>query len=386
MKRGFVFRATGLPALRPDDKLKEALKAAIDANLSENERSTITIQADIVPSCYDHDGQSVALVEFGGGVPGFLAALTADPLANLQMEMEGDDVNFDVHFFGFTQLYRPKADAHITADVIAITGLDGHAYGSWKGNGNLGRMWLRHFLSKDLPCCRTMIYGYNSKLSSRATNTIMDYGRELLEEIRKIRNTEQLWQRPLFFIAHSFGGIILVHSLVKAAHSNVDYNAALHAIYKATYGMLFFATPHKGLVVSDIRKMLMGQTEHPRNALLNQINEQSDLLDHQLDAFRDIIRDRRIVSFYERGQTRQLEYNSESQRWRRSGDYVTTVGTDSALLQLPTAVEEKIPLSADHSTIVKFDARTDAGYTSARDKLRQYERNASSVVGDRFCR
>ncbi|KAF2008357.1 hypothetical protein BU24DRAFT_429452 [Aaosphaeria arxii CBS 175.79] len=386
MTRGPVFRVAGLQASRPDDKLKAALTAAIDANLSENERSTITIQADIVPSCYDHDGQRVALVEFGGGVPSFLAALTADPLASWQIEMGDDDVNFDRHFFGFTQLYAPKADACITADVIAITGLDGHAYGSWRGKGNLGRMWLRDFLSKDLPCCRTMIYGYNSKLLSRGTNTIKDYGRELLEEIRKIRHTEQLWQRPLFFIAHSFGGIILVHSLVKAAQSNVEDDAALPAIYKATYGMLFFATPHKGLVVSDIRKMLMGQTEHPRNALLNQINEQSDLLDHQLDAFRNIIRDRKIVSFYERGQTRQLEYNSESQRWRRSGDYVMAVGTDSALLQLPDAVEEKVPQNADHSMIVKFDARTDAGYTSARDKLQRYERNALSVVEGRFCR
>jgi len=53
-------------------------------------------------------------------------------------------------------------------------------------------MWLRDFLSKDLPCCRTMIYGYNSKLSSHGIDTIMDYGRELLEELKKVRNTEEV--------------------------------------------------------------------------------------------------------------------------------------------------------------------------------------------------
>jgi hypothetical protein len=79
----------------------------------------------------------------------------------------------------------------IRPSIIAITGLDGHAYGSWRGKGNLGRMWLRDFLSKDLPRCRTMIYGYNSKLSSQGVDTIMDYGRELLEELRKIRNTDE---------------------------------------------------------------------------------------------------------------------------------------------------------------------------------------------------
>jgi hypothetical protein len=52
-------------------------------------------------------------------------------------------------------------------------------------------MWLRDFLSKDLSYCRTMIYGYNSKLSSHGIGTIMDYGRELMEELKKVRNTEE---------------------------------------------------------------------------------------------------------------------------------------------------------------------------------------------------
>jgi hypothetical protein len=53
-------------------------------------------------------------------------------------------------------------------------------------------MWLRDFLSKDLPHCRTMTYGYNSKLSSHGIDTIMDYGREFLEEIKQVRNTAEV--------------------------------------------------------------------------------------------------------------------------------------------------------------------------------------------------
>jgi hypothetical protein len=53
-------------------------------------------------------------------------------------------------------------------------------------------MWLRDFLSKDLPRCRTMTYGYNSKLSSHGIGTILDYGREFLEEIKKIRTTTEV--------------------------------------------------------------------------------------------------------------------------------------------------------------------------------------------------
>jgi hypothetical protein len=76
--------------------------------------------------------------------------------------------------------------------IIAITGLDGHAYGSWRGKDYLGRMWLRDFLSKDLPNCRTMIYGYNSKLSSRGVDTIMDYGRDFFEGIKKVRYAKEV--------------------------------------------------------------------------------------------------------------------------------------------------------------------------------------------------
>jgi TolA-binding protein len=47
-------------------------------------------------------------------------------------------------------------------------------------------------------------------------------------------------------------------------------------------------------------------------------------------------------------------------------------------------MEEKIPRDTDHSMIVKFDDRNDLGYTSARDKLRQFEQDAPSVVTARF--
>jgi hypothetical protein len=37
-----------------------------------------------------------------------------------------------------------------------------------------------------------MIYGYNSKLSTHGVDTIMDYSRGLIEELKKVRNTEEV--------------------------------------------------------------------------------------------------------------------------------------------------------------------------------------------------
>lgn len=66
------------------------------------------------------------------------------------------------------------------------------------------------------------------------------------------------------------------------------------------------------------------------------------------------------------------------------GDFVTTLGVDSALLQLPDHIEDKVPLHADHSMIVKFDTRNEAGYRTALDRLRQFSKDAPSVVTVRF--
>jgi hypothetical protein len=72
--------------------------------------------------------------------------------------------------------------------------------------------------------------------------------------------------------------------------------------------MLLFGVPHKGLIVDDIQKMLEGQGSHPRSQLLQQIRSKSDVLAFHLADFKNLIRDRKIVSFYETGQTRQLQF------------------------------------------------------------------------------
>ncbi|KAJ5904760.1 uncharacterized protein N7473_001676 [Penicillium subrubescens] len=41
--------------------------------------------------------------------------------------MGDEDINFDCHFFGFTQLYTTDDKEPVVADIIAIAGLDGHA-------------------------------------------------------------------------------------------------------------------------------------------------------------------------------------------------------------------------------------------------------------------
>ncbi|KAH8747562.1 hypothetical protein BGZ57DRAFT_169214 [Hyaloscypha finlandica] len=190
-RKSTVFRVTGLPLDKPESEPRSTLEETIRSLLTEDERQ-YEVAITCIPMCDGSQTRSAALVEFKGGDPKFLSQLEHNPLGGWQVKMGDDVVNFDRHFFGFTQLYPTTPGHPITADIIAITGLDGHAYGSWRGKGNLGQMWLRDFLSKDLPNCRTMIYGYNSKLSSPGIDTIMDYGRAFLDRIKRVRHTQEV--------------------------------------------------------------------------------------------------------------------------------------------------------------------------------------------------
>ena len=60
------------------------------------------------------------------------------------------------------------------------------------------------------------------------------------------------------------------------------------------------------------------------------------------------------------------------------------VNPDSAVLQLPDSMEEKLPVDGDHYTIVKFESNTGTTYTSVLEKLRQFEKDAPRVVSTRF--
>ena len=122
LKKGPVLRVTGLAASQPDDELKAELKAAIRDNLTDEEKSKIDVRVAVVPSCYNNK-EKVALVECRGGLPAFLSELTADPLGESQMEMGDTDINFNQHFFGFTQLYMPQPDAPVTAEYVQCSSL-----------------------------------------------------------------------------------------------------------------------------------------------------------------------------------------------------------------------------------------------------------------------
>ncbi|KAM5344678.1 hypothetical protein ACJ41O_010540 [Fusarium nematophilum] len=121
-------------------------------------------------------------------------------------------------------------------DIIAIHGLGG--YGSWQHESSL---WLRDFLPVDLPSARIFTYSYRCSAFCDSW-TIFDGARKLLEKLKNLQADNAEASRPLIFICHSLGGLVLKCALTEAFQNRG--HEALDEIITATQGIIFLGTPY----------------------------------------------------------------------------------------------------------------------------------------------
>ena len=110
-----------------------------------------------------------------------------------------------------------------------------HAWDTWrKPSGDEGRLWLRDDLPKYTPYARIFLYQYNSKLVYGGDKArFIDKANDLLEALRIERKKVVLqplsftvklmlprMKRPLIFLAHSLGGILVRQVLASCAYQS----------------------------------------------------------------------------------------------------------------------------------------------------------------------
>lgn len=106
--------------------------------------------------------------------------------------------------------------------------------------------WPLDLLAKDFPNSRIFTFGYDSHVSNwfkgpAASLDIYSYGESLLNGIEARRREDP--ERPLIFIVHSLGGLVLKDALRRSRSSNED---RFRAIFLSTGAIIFFGTPHRG--------------------------------------------------------------------------------------------------------------------------------------------
>ncbi|KAI0162080.1 hypothetical protein GGR57DRAFT_498426 [Xylariaceae sp. FL1272] len=194
---------------------------------------------------------------------------------------------------GFTVLHET---ATVEADIVFIHGIQGHPYDTWtrrrqipnskaekqrnkrrndrssqiwncfacgveensvesedeqedpvrhKPTANLDVYWPRDFLSKEDWCqtARILAYGYDSKVTKgyekTNKNNLFSHAKDLLYALQR----EKPARRPVLFVVHSLGGIILKEVLRRSEDSEED---AYKDIVRSTKGIIFLGTPHRG--------------------------------------------------------------------------------------------------------------------------------------------
>jgi hypothetical protein len=99
-------------------------------------------------------------------------------------------------------------------------------------------------------------------------NTIYDIAWDFLVCLEAARSSEL--SRPLLFIAHSLGGIVVKEAL-RRSRGCETHQSHLRSIYESTSGIFFFGTPHGG---ADPRGLLQHIAEKIVRAAGFSVNEQ----------------------------------------------------------------------------------------------------------------
>lgn len=82
-------------------------------------------------------------------------------------------------------------------------------------------LWLRDLLPSKIPKPRIWTWGYDSRTHSKShkerltTMLLYDHGRQLVSEIDGKRRADGTYQRPMIFIAHSLGGVVVKNASLK---------------------------------------------------------------------------------------------------------------------------------------------------------------------------
>lgn len=112
-----VYRVQNLPS----GWAEEDLESLIQENLKDDEKDpTIISRIRIIPSCNSSDPPRPSALVIFEKTPHFLQHLTQSTSDYHSIEVtEDDDVSFDRHFHGFTQLYSTSPPGvEVTAEYV----------------------------------------------------------------------------------------------------------------------------------------------------------------------------------------------------------------------------------------------------------------------------
>ena len=140
-------------------------------------------------------------------------------------------------------------------DIVCVPGLGANPEESWKStDAKSPYNWLSDTdgLKRDFPKARVLLYQYESAWSGalRVKQFLGNIATTLLHGLSTERENAQ--RRPIVFIGHSMGGLVVAKAVV-TAESRRDL---FPLMFEAITGCLFFGTPFAGTKAAAAAAML----------------------------------------------------------------------------------------------------------------------------------
>ncbi|KIM71640.1 hypothetical protein PILCRDRAFT_37074, partial [Piloderma croceum F 1598] len=170
--------------------------------------------------------------------------------------------------------------------IIAIHGLDGHPQKSWTAPN--GTLWLSDLLPEKLPQAHILTYSYDAYTrggEQLTDESVYALAQKLLVDIATERHDSNAQRRPIIFVAHSLGGIVLKYALI---HADRHEYSPYKAVERSTYGILFLGTPHQGSATVDLATSILQILSirfDTNNTILNDLGLHSKALQQQQDQY-----------------------------------------------------------------------------------------------------
>lgn len=214
----------------------------------------------------------------------------------------------------------------------------------------------------------------SSTTGPTSSDRILQHAHTLVHQLEADRDLEDANERPLIFLCHSLGGIIVKRAIAYSASRKSPKLAHIQSIYTSTYAILFFGTPHygssKARLLGNLQKVVRlaipSNVANLENGLVDALKEQSETLQNINDQFAPLMAEFRIYFFWEQEKT-DLKYTK---------DYIVEEASAAPMLD----GAERCGIAADHRGMCKFNNNSSQGFRTAIAALRRYALQAPEMV------
>ena len=319
-------------------------------------------------------------------------------------------------------------------DVVFVHGLDGHPYDTWAWVGEAAKtFWPSQLLPPILKEeeARILVYGYNADvtppaadpvsseedkqhsshcklsqnydglttdfrngtpchgcemaeasdnfrslklLSLKSKDKLHNHAERLLAELWAKRGQQKATERPIIFVTHSLGGLIVKRALIASSAIRGIKTNHLRSVYVSTYGILFLGTPHRGF---DIESWISrwkpkhSSVDYPkyidfRPQIIHSLGIKNETLENIDRQFIQLSNKVRMYFFY------------EGKRTNIHGKWVYVVEEESAVPLIQDV--EHTSIQQDHTHMCQFENESSPGFVVVTEAIQRYAAEAPKKI------